>query len=178
MSGRSPHGDEADLRYIENGSLVQTLKSFGRFNEQLISSYVAKILEGLDYLHSQGVVHCDLKAANILSTKNGNVKLSDFGVSLMMKAVENLQTDAAASKSKGESKGDKRKSKETVQGSPNWSELLQRLGGTTLTVVAPEVINLQGATTASDIWSLGCTIVELLTGQPPYSDLPNSMAGE
>jgi len=47
-----------------------------------------------------------------------------------------------------------------------------------LTAVAPEAINLQGATTASDIWSLGCTVVELLTGQPPYSDLPNSMAGK
>jgi len=114
---------EANERYIENGSLVQTLKSFGRFNEQLISSYVAKILEGLEYLHSQGVVHCDLKAANILSTKNGNVKLSDFGVSLTMKAVENLQTDVAA----GKSKADKRKGTETVQGSPNWSELSELL---------------------------------------------------
>jgi len=107
----------AHVRYIENGSLVQTLKSFGRFNEQLISLYVAKILEGLDYLHSQGVVHCDLKAANILSTKNGNVKLSDFGVSLTMKAVENLQIDASRRR------GEDRKSMESVQGSPNWSKL-------------------------------------------------------
>jgi serine/threonine protein kinase len=37
--------------------------------------------------------------------------------------------------------------------------------------VAPEVIQLQGASTASDIWSLGCTIVELTTGKPPYGDL-------
>ena len=161
----------ADNRYIENGSLVQTLKSFGRFNEQLISSYVAKILEGLDYLHSQGVVHCDLKAANILSTKNGNVKLSDFGVSLTMKAVENIQVDASRRR------GEDRKSMESVQGSPNWSESCLPFVLFVLTIVAPEVINLQGARTASDIWSLGCTIVELLTGQPPYSDLPNSMAG-
>lgn len=96
----------------------QTLKSFGRFNEQLCSSYVAKILEGLDYLHSQGVVHCDLKAANILSTKNGNVKLSDFGVSLTMKAVENLQQGS------GSVRGDqtpRKNPKESIQGSPNWS---------------------------------------------------------
>jgi serine/threonine protein kinase len=37
--------------------------------------------------------------------------------------------------------------------------------------VAPEVIQLKGASTASDIWSLGCTIVELTTGKPPYADL-------
>src|SRR5207248_10864813 len=44
-----------------------------------------------------------------------------------------------------------------VAGTPNW--------------MASEVIELKGASTASDIWSLGCTVVELLTGKPPYSDL-------
>lgn len=37
--------------------------------------------------------------------------------------------------------------------------------------MAPEVITLQGASTASDIWSLACTIVELVTGKPPYADI-------
>jgi serine/threonine protein kinase len=37
--------------------------------------------------------------------------------------------------------------------------------------VAPEVIELKGASTKSDIWSLGCTLVELVTGKPPYSDM-------
>ncbi|WVQ62332.1 uncharacterized protein L199_000471 [Kwoniella botswanensis] len=144
------------LEFVENGSLGQTLKSFGNFNERLVSSYVAKTLEGLDYLHSQGVVHCDLKAANILSTKNGNVKLSDFGVSLNMKAVENIKQDA---KTAGKEGGKKRVSE--VAGTPNW--------------MAPEVISLAGASFASDIWSLGCTVIELLTGKPPYSEITNSM---
>ncbi|WVW82154.1 hypothetical protein I302_104160 [Kwoniella bestiolae CBS 10118] len=144
------------LEFVENGSLGQTLKSFGNFNERLVSSYVAKILEGLDYLHSQGVVHCDLKAANILSTKNGNVKLSDFGVSLNMKAVENIKQDALTAGKEG---GKKRVSE--VAGTPNW--------------MAPEVISLAGASFASDIWSLGCTVIELLTGKPPYSEITNSM---
>lgn len=39
------------------------------------------------------------------------------------------------------------------------------------TKVAPEVIELKGATTKSDIWSLGCTCIELVSGKPPYSDL-------
>jgi serine/threonine protein kinase len=38
--------------------------------------------------------------------------------------------------------------------------------------VAPEIIELSGATTASDIWSVGCTVIELLDGEPPYHDLP------
>lgn len=103
------------IRFVENGSLGQTIKSFGVFNEQLASSYVAKILEGLDYLHSQGVVHCDLKAANILSTKNGNIKLSDFGVSLNMRAVENIKQDVQTRGKRAPDIGD-------VAGTPHWSE--------------------------------------------------------
>jgi len=65
------------------------------------------------------VVHCDLKAANILSTKNGNVKLSDFGVSLNMKAVESIkQVTLTALKAKAPMI----KSASDVAGTPNWSE--------------------------------------------------------
>lgn len=130
------------LEYAENGSLGQTLKAFGKLNERLVASYVVKILEGLHYLHTSDVVHCDLKAANILTTKNGNVKLSDFGVSLNLRAMEREIKDVA--------------------GTPNW--------------MAPEVIELKGASTKSDIWSLGCTVIELLTGRPPYSEITNSMS--
>ncbi|BFZ60165.1 Protein kinase of the Mitotic Exit Network [Saitoella coloradoensis] len=129
------------LEYVENGSLANTLKAFGSFPEKLVVSYTVKILEGLKYLHEQEVVHCDLKAANILTTKSGHVRLSDFGVSLNLKAVE--------------------KKKEDINGTPNW--------------MAPEVILLQGASPASDIWSLGCTIIELLTTMPPYHTM-NAMS--
>ncbi|KAJ2844069.1 Protein kinase of the Mitotic Exit Network, partial [Coemansia erecta] len=47
---------------------------------------------------------------------------------------------------------------DTVVGSPYW--------------IAPEVLQLKGATAASDIWSLGCTIVQLVEGKAPYQDLP------
>jgi serine/threonine protein kinase len=42
--------------------------------------------------------------------------------------------------------------------------------------VAPEIIELAGATSASDIWSLGCVIIELLQGHPPYSDMDSMSA--
>ena len=109
-----------------------------------MASYVFKILERLDYLHHGYVVHCDLKAANILTTKTRNVKLSDFGVSLNLRAMERDIKDVA--------------------GTPNW--------------MAPEVIELKGASTKSDIWSLGCTVIELLTGRPPYGDIGNAMTGD
>ncbi|KAG8956069.1 hypothetical protein FRC03_010981 [Tulasnella sp. 419] len=130
------------LEYVEGGSLGQVLKSFGQLNESLVASYVTKILEGLHYLHEQHVVHRDLKAANILNTKNGNIKLSDFGVSLNINTVGTMQ--------------------DNVAGTPNW--------------MAPEIIELKGAVPASDIWSLGCTVVELLTGRPPYAEIRNSVS--
>lgn len=38
--------------------------------------------------------------------------------------------------------------------------------------MAPEIIEMTGTTTACDVWSVGCTIIELLMGKPPYFDLP------
>lgn len=125
---------------------------------------MTKILEGLHYLHESHVVHCDLKAANILTTKNGNVKLSDFGVSLNLhaKALEEIKNDVA--------------------GTPNWSEsnffMDSVVAHTISKTVAPEVIELKGPSPASDIWSLGCTAIELLTGHPPYHEIHNGMSGD
>lgn len=49
------------LEYVENGSLQHTIKAYGELPEALVASYVVRILEGLDFLHSKNVVHCDLK---------------------------------------------------------------------------------------------------------------------
>lgn len=101
-----------------------------------------QILEGLRYLHENDAMHCDLKAANILMAKNGNVKLSDCGISLHLCTIER-EIDG-------------------VTIAPNW--------------MAPEVIELKGASAKSDIWSLACTVIELLTGHPPYAEI-NAMSG-
>jgi serine/threonine protein kinase len=92
------------LEYAENGSLMSTLKAFGAFPEKLVASFCIKILQGLEYLHENEVVHCDLKAANILTTKTGDVKLTDFGVSLNLKL--------------------KTAKEDTVSGTPNWSKCI------------------------------------------------------
>ena len=48
----------------------------------------------------------------------------------------------------------------------------------TLNWMAPKVIKMKGVTTKSDIWSLGCTVIELLTSRPPYAKITNSISGE
>nr|KIR86181.1 STE/STE11/CDC15 protein kinase [Cryptococcus tetragattii IND107] len=133
------------LEYCENGSLQTILKKFGKFPESLVAVYIRQVLEGLIYLHEQGVIHRDIKGANILTNKDGSVKLADFGVSSRAPTAILDQSD------KSNDGGAE------VVGSPYW--------------MAPEVIEQSGASTASDIWSVGCVVVELLEGKPPYGDL-------
>lgn len=59
------------LEFMENGSLSSVIKPnrFGVFPESLVAIYIAQVLQGLVYLHDQGVVHRDIKGANILTTK-------------------------------------------------------------------------------------------------------------
>jgi serine/threonine protein kinase len=115
-------------------------KNFGKFPENLVGIYLTQILHGLLYLHDQGVIHRDIKGANILTTKDGLVKLADFGVATRTNGL----------------------SDSSVVGTPYW--------------MAPEVIELAGASTSSDIWSVGCTVIELLEGKPPYYKLASMQA--
>ncbi|KAH6710013.1 hypothetical protein VD0002_g703 [Verticillium dahliae] len=126
------------LEYCENGSLHSICKAYGKFPENLVGVYMTQVLQGLQYLHDQGVIHRDIKGANILTTKDGTVKLADFGVSTSTLA--NGQDKEAQ-----------------VVGTPYW--------------MAPEIIQLSGASPASDIWSVGSTVIELLQGKPPYHNL-------
>ncbi|KAF7318500.1 Cytokinesis protein sepH [Mycena chlorophos] len=68
------------LEFCENGSLHNISKRFGKFPENLVAVYISQVLEGLMYLHDQGVIHRDIKGANLLTNKDGTVKLADFGV--------------------------------------------------------------------------------------------------
>lgn len=111
------------------------MKKYGTFKESLVAKYIKQVLIGLNYLHNEGVIHRDIKGANILTTKDGGIKLADFGV--------------AAALSEAES--------ENPVGTPYW--------------MAPEIIEMSPATPKSDIWSVGATVIELLTGEPPYFKL-------
>lgn len=128
------------LEFCSGGSLRQLYKKRGRgIPESEVISYVRLILQGLNYLHEQGVVHRDVKAANVLITDQGEIKLADFGVATKVLSQHH-----------------------SVVGTPNW--------------MAPEtVLGGEGLCTASDIWSLGATIIELFTTHPPYHEL-NAMA--
>jgi len=58
-------------RFMENGSLASVVKKFGFLQEPVIAIYITQVLQGLKYLHEQGVLHRDIKGANILLSKDG-----------------------------------------------------------------------------------------------------------
>ncbi|GAV51661.1 hypothetical protein ZYGR_0AF01320 [Zygosaccharomyces rouxii] len=124
------------LEYCSHGSLKNYISRGNGLPESKAKMYVKQTLNGLNYLHEQGVIHRDIKAANLLLDSNNVVKLADFGVSTKV----NTMTMAM-----------------TLAGSLNW--------------MAPEIIGNRGASTLSDIWSLGATVLEVLTGNPPFHNL-------
>ncbi|KAG5493567.1 hypothetical protein JIQ42_01939 [Leishmania sp. Namibia] len=74
------------MEYVAGGTLQTLVKNFGVFEENVIRLYTLQILEGLEYLKRKGVVHGDLKSANILVSEQGSVKLTDFGTSHVLSA--------------------------------------------------------------------------------------------
>jgi len=78
------------LEYVSGGSISQMLRKFGAFSETMVGNFTAQIVDGLDYLHSQQICHRDIKAANILYSNDGVVKLADFGTSKKIADVANM----------------------------------------------------------------------------------------
>lgn len=132
------------LEYVPGGSVQTMLNSYGALREPLIRSFVRQIVTGLSYLHNRDIIHRDIKGANILVDNKGGIKISDFGISKKMEASTILGGSANA------------KNRPSLQGSVFW--------------MAPEVVKQTAYTRKADIWSLGCLVVEMLTGTHPFPD--------
>lgn len=127
------------MEFAVGGSLTSILRKFSVLTEPVMQLYTYQILSGLLYLHNKGVVHRDIKGENILIDGDGVSKLADFGCS---KALADLANASQAGCG-------------TLVGSPFY--------------MAPEVIRSEVYGTKADIWSVGCTVVEMLNGgEPPW----------
>uniref|UniRef100_A0A4W3IBK1 Mitogen-activated protein kinase kinase kinase 3 n=1 Tax=Callorhinchus milii TaxID=7868 RepID=A0A4W3IBK1_CALMI len=127
------------MEYMPGGSVKDQLKAYGALTENVTRKYTRQILEGVCYLHSNMIVHRDIKGANILRDSVGNVKLGDFGASKRLQTICMSGTGIRS-----------------VTGTPYW--------------MSPEVISGEGYGRKADVWSLGCTVVEMLTEKPPWAE--------
>mmetsp|Transcript_91805 Transcript_91805/g.259919 ORF Transcript_91805/g.259919 Transcript_91805/m.259919 type:complete len:371 (-) Transcript_91805:33-1145(-) len=128
------------LEFMPSGSIKGVLTKFGPYGVGLVRKYTRQILEGLEFLHGENIVHRDVKGANILIDSQGDAKLADFGACREVEALQSTITGGLRS----------------IHGSIYW--------------MAPEVMNFR-AGRRSDIWSLGCTVIEMITAEAPWPNL-------
>ncbi|XP_054253523.1 serine/threonine-protein kinase PAK 3-like [Indicator indicator] len=82
------------LEYLDGGSLADVLKAT-RMDEGQTAAVCRECLQGLDCLHSNGIIHRDIKGCNILLGTDGSVKLADFGVCALLTPEQNKRTTYA-----------------------------------------------------------------------------------
>jgi serine/threonine-protein kinase len=138
--------DEGDHPYIvmelvEGEDLKIMIRRDGPFSVTRALNLVEQICAGVGHAHRAGIVHCDLKPQNILVTHEGKVKVADFGIARAMQQEGPVVEEEPA---------------EVVWGSPHY--------------ISPEQASGTSPTPASDVYSIGVILYEMLTGVPPFHD--------
>ncbi|XP_014469834.1 PREDICTED: mitogen-activated protein kinase kinase kinase 4 isoform X2 [Dinoponera quadriceps] len=136
------------MEFCAEGTLESLVAGSGNgLPEPLVRKYTHQLLTAVASLHSHGIVHRDIKTANIFLTDEGNcLKLGDFGSAVQIKAHTTMPGE------------------------------LQGFVGTQA-YMAPEVFMKSegsGHGRAADIWSVGCCIVEMASGRRPWSDFDSN----
>lgn len=138
---REPDGAYIVMRLLRGGSLSQKLTKSGPLGIDEAATMLDQIASALNLAHRNNVIHQDLKAANILLDEEGNAYLSDFGIAKDL------------TRSSDEDSGDP---DAVARGSPEY--------------VSPEQILNAPISPATDIYSLGILLYEMLTGYTPFAD--------
>ena len=130
------------MEYIAGQPLSALIPSTG-FAPSDVVRFGVQIADALAHAHEHGVIHRDLKSANVVVTPQGRAKVLDFGIARRASTV-GAATSAATLTGAG-----------TISG--------------TLAYMAPELLRDQPADTRSDIWALGVLLYELAAGRRPFA---------
>jgi eukaryotic-like serine/threonine-protein kinase len=128
-------GDALVLEYVEGQTLEQRLRTNGPLAVDAAIDVFTQALDGVEHIHRMGIIHRDLKPSNIFLTRDGRVKLMDFGIARI-----------------------------ADQHDPGPARAM--VG--TLLYIAPEQINGRGTDFRSDIYTLGISLFEAVTGRLPF----------
>lgn len=131
------------LECCEGGELFDQIQRKKRLSLDEARFYASELIEVMEHLHGQGLIHRDLKPENLLLTKDGQLKVADFGSAKILKPfsnglIQNLPDDKSC----------------TFVGTAEY--------------VSPEVLNSYPISTGVDLWALGCILYQMLVGRPPF----------
>ena len=131
------------MEYVDGLDLQQLVKRDGPMDPSTAADAIAQAARGLAHAHSKGVIHRDVKPANLLLDSKDTIRLLDMGLALM-----------------GEEDGDD----ESLTVANNENVL-----GTADYLAPEQALNSHTVDHRADIYGLGCTMYFLLTGQPPFN---------
>ena len=144
-------GSEGGIAYavmelLDGESLREVIKGGGLTTSKAVE-YARTIADGLAAAHDKGIVHRDLKPENVFLTRDGRIKILDFGLAKLKLPEADLTTETPTA---------------TLDTAP---------GGLigTIPYMAPEQVQGQPADHRSDIFALGCVLYEMLSGTRPFT---------
>ncbi|CCM00342.1 uncharacterized protein FIBRA_02372 [Fibroporia radiculosa] len=147
------------LRLMNAGSVVDVMRFAWPegMEEEVVKCILKQALEGLNYLHVNGLMHRDVKPANLLIDDDGTVLLGDLGVAAFLWDTEDIPPSSSTLSS-----GRPIARRKSFVGTPCY--------------MAPEVINGRPYDASADIWSFGITALALTQGRAPRSLLATHTA--
>lgn len=159
------------MQYAENGSILDLIHKEKRLSEARSCQLFRQIIAGIEYCHSEGVCHRDIKCENILLDQNDVVKLIDFGFAKCYKPTsksggqEKLEAaigSAASSHTSHRSTSSRRKERD-----PKFSETYCG----SYAYASPEILRgVPYDPFMSDVWAMGVVLYAMIFGRLPFDD--------